>query len=157
MRTIRRHKFFRLWLAVTLVFLLGTGLALRPDRDAAQYWTHQSVGIDVSDITARQAVTHIRLLQGRGLSLDLVRRELLSSSALTDTVLTELIQLHAALAAKDHAKAQLTLFASIALIPPLLLLELGVALIWTRRGFRAWTNGPWKMVASRNVWSAVRA
>ncbi len=157
MRINQRHRLFRLWLVGAMAFLLGTGLALRPDQDAAQYWMRQSVEIDVSDVIARQAVAHIRLLQGRGLTLDQVRHELLGNSALTDTVLTEMIELNSALSAKDHAKAQLTLFASIALLPPLFLLELGAALFWTRRGYQVWVKGAWKAPLCGNLWSGYRA
>ena len=37
MKVTRRCGFYRLWLVGTLVLLIGTGLILRPDHDAAQY------------------------------------------------------------------------------------------------------------------------
>ena len=139
---IRRCGLFRLWLVGTLVLLIGAGLVLRPDRDAAQYLKHQHVETAESDLQTRQLFTHIRLLQGGGLALDRIESELLNSEFLTDEVLTEMIELNAALNAKAHAKDRLTLFATVGLLLPLIILELGAALIWAPRGFRALTNGP---------------
>ena len=53
-----------------------------------------------------------------------------------------MMERHAAPSAKGHAKAQLSLFAGIALVPPLLVLELGAVLACLRRGLRVLTNGP---------------
>jgi len=157
MKVIRRCGLFRLWLVGTLVLLIGAGLVLRPDREAAQYLDLQHVESADSDLQSRQLFTQIRLLQGDGLTLDRIKSELLNSGSLTIGVLTEMIALNAALNARDHAKDRLTLFATVGLLLPLIILELGAALIWAPRGFRVGTNGPWKIVASRNAWRAHRA
>ena len=157
MKVIRRCGLFRLWLVGTLVLLIGAGLVLRPDRDAAQYLDLQHVEGAESDLQSRQLFTQIRLLRGDGLTLDRIESELLNSGSPTHEVLTEMIALNAALNAKDHAKDRLTLFATVGLLLPLIILELGAALIWAPRGFRALTNGPLKIVASGKVWRAHRA
>jgi hypothetical protein len=61
-----------------------------------------------------------------------------------------MVELKAALGVREHAKERLTLFAAIALLPPLLILELGAALLWARRGYRAWMNA-----SRRDLLSAV--
>ena len=68
MRVNRRHRVLRLWLVATLAFLLVTGLALRPDRDLAQFLMHQSAETDGADIVASQMMAHIHLLLGQGLT-----------------------------------------------------------------------------------------
>ncbi len=157
MKVIRRCGFFRLWLVGTLVLLIGAGLVLRPDRDAAQYLDLQHVEVDESDLQTSQLATHIRLLRGDGLTFDRIKSELLNGGFLTHEVLTEMIELNAALSAKDHAKDRLTLFLTVGLLLPLTILELGTALIWAPRAFRVWTSGPLKIGASRNVCRAHRA
>ena len=144
MKTKWRHGLVCLWLAGTLVLLLGTGLTLRPDRDAAQYFKHQHIESVESDVQVRQLLTHIRFLQGKGLTLEQIKSELLSSGSLTNEALSKVVELNAALGVREHAKERLALFASVALLPPLLILELGAVLFWARRGFKAW------MDASRN-------
>lgn len=60
MKVIRRCGLFRLWLVGTLVLLIGTGLILRPDHDAAQYLKHQHIESAESDVQVRQLITHTR-------------------------------------------------------------------------------------------------
>jgi hypothetical protein len=127
-------------LASTLVFLLGTGLVLRPDRDAAQYLRHQHVESAESDLQSRQLFTQIRHLRREGLALDQIKGRVLSSTAFTHEIVDRMIEFETALRAKEQAEDQLTLFAAIALAPPLLILELGAALLWALRSYRAWTN-----------------
>ena len=83
MQAIRRHKLIQLWLAATLVILIGAGLVLRPDRDAVQYLKYQDVEIYPSDLQIRQLVTHIRLLQGNEFALDQIKEHLLSTRSLS--------------------------------------------------------------------------
>ena len=138
MRDGRMLPFFQLWLAGTLVFLLGTGLVFRPDRDAAQYWQHRSVSAQPSDVTERQLLARIRLLQNQGLSQEQIEIELLSHGTLSRSVLSEKIELSTALRAGEHAKRRLTSFLVTGLIPPLIALELGLLLVLMRRGSRSW-------------------
>ncbi len=98
----------------------------------------------------KQVQTHIRLLQGEGLSLDQIKSRLLINGSPTDQVSAEMIELNVALSEKDHAKDRLTLFATIALLPPLIILELGAALVWARRGCRVWANLRRTIPMSRN-------
>ena len=142
MQINRRHKLFRLWLVGTLVFLMGAGFILRPDRDAAQYLKYQHVEIDESDLQSLRLVTYIRLLQREGLASDQIKDRLLSNGFLTKEVLNKMIELKTALSAKEQAEKRLTLFAAIALVPSLIILELGVALFWAARGYKALTNTP---------------
>ncbi len=141
MKVIRRCGLFRLWLVGTLILLIGAGLVLRPDRDAAQYLKHQHIETAESDVQVRQLITHTRYLQGKGLTFDQIKSELLNSGSLTNEVLNKMVELKAALGVREHAKERLILFATIALFPPLIILELGVVLFWVRRGFRAWMRG----------------
>jgi len=60
MKVIRRCGLFRLWLVGTLVLLIGAGLVLRPDREAAQYLDLQHLEIAESDVQVRQLITHTR-------------------------------------------------------------------------------------------------
>ncbi len=136
MQMIRRHKLFRLWLVGTLIFLMGTGLILRPDRAATQYLKHQHAWIDESYIEAHQLVTIIRALQSEGLTLDQIKSRVLSKGLLTDKVSTQIAELKSALSEKDHAQERLALFATVALFPPLILLELGAVFFWARRARR---------------------
>ncbi len=140
MKVIRRCGLFRLWLVGTLVLLIGAGLVLRPDRDAALYLKHQHVENAESDLQSRQLFTQIRFLRGEGLALDQIKGSVLSSSTFTNEIVDRMIEFETALRAKEQAEDQLTLFAVIALLPPLLILELGAALVWTRRGYKVWTN-----------------
>ncbi len=140
MKVTRRCGLFRLWLVGTLILLIGAGLTLRPDRDAAQYLNLQHLEIAESDVQVRQLMTHTRFLQGKGLTFDQIKSELLNSGSLTNEVLNKMVELKAALGVREHAKERLTLFASVALLPPLIILELGAVLFWARRGFRAWMN-----------------
>ncbi len=140
MKVIRRCGFFRLWLLSTLILLIGAGLVLRPDRDAVQYLDLQHVEVDGFDLQTRQLVTQIRFLRGEGLPLDQIKEKVLSSTTFTNEIVDRMIELETALRAKEQAGDQLSLFAAIALLPPLLILELGAALVWTRRGFRALMN-----------------
>ena len=150
MKVTRRCGLFRLWLVGTLILLIGAVLVLRPDRDAAQYLNLQHLEIDESDVQVRQLITHTRYLQGKGLTFEQIKSELLNSGSLTNEVLNKVVELKAGLGVRQHAKERLMLFATIALFPPLIILELGVVLFWARRGFRAWAN------ASRiNLLSAV--
>ncbi len=138
MKVTLRCGFYRLWLVGTLVLLIGAGLVLRPDRDAAQYLKHQHVESAESDVQVRQLITHTRYLQGKGLTFEQIKSELLNSGSLTDEVLSTVVELKVNLGVRQHAKERLILFATIALFPPLIILELGVVLFWARRGFRAW-------------------
>ena len=131
MKVTRRCGLFRLWLVGALILLIGAGLVLRPDRDAAQYLDLQHLEVAESDVQVRQ---------GKGLTFDQIKSELLNSGSLTNEVLNKMVELKAALGVREHAKERLTLFATVALLPPLLILELGAALVWTRRGFRALMN-----------------
>ena len=140
MKVIRRCGFFRLWLVGTLILLIGAGLTLRPDRDAAQYLDLQHIESTESDVQVRQLITHTRFLQGKGLTFEQIKSELLNSGSLTNEVLNKMVELKAALGVREHAKERLTLFATVALLPPLIILELGAVLFWARRGFRAWMN-----------------
>ncbi len=140
MKVTRRCGLFRLWLVGTLILLIGAGLTLRPDRDAAQYLDLQHLEIAESDVQVRQLMTHTRFLQGKGLTFDQIKSELLNSGSLTNEVLNKMVELKAALGVREHAKERLTLFATVALLPPLIILELGAVLFWARRGFRAWMN-----------------
>ncbi len=140
MKVIRRCGLFRLWLVGTLVLLIGAGLVLRPDRDAALYLKHQHVESAETDLQVRQLITHTRYLQGKGLTFEQIKSELLNSGSLTDEVLSKVVELKAAHGVREHAKGRLILFATIALLPPLIILELGAVLFWARRGFRAWMN-----------------
>ena len=142
MKVIRRCGFFRLWLVGTLILLIGAGLTLRPDRDAAQYLDLQHLEVDASDLQTRQLVTQIRFLRGEGLALDQIKGSVLSSTTFANEIVDRMIEFETALRAKEQAEDQLTLFAVIALLPPLLILELGAALRWARRGCRAWMNTP---------------
>ena len=154
MQLNRRHRLFRLWLVGTLVILMGAGFILRPDRDAAQYLKYQHVEIDESDLQSRRLVAHIRVLRGEGLASDQIKDRLLSNGYFTKEVLNEMIELTTALSAKQQAEKRLTLFAAIALVPPLIILELGAALFWAGRGYKAWTNTP--LVRSQNVIQVLR-
>ena len=60
MKVTRRCGFYRLWLVGTLVLLIGTGLILLPDHDAAQYLKHQHIESAESDVQVRQLITHTR-------------------------------------------------------------------------------------------------
>ncbi len=140
MQPNRRHRLFRLWLVGTLVILMGTGFILRPDRDAAQYLKYQHVEIDESDLQSRRLVTQIRFLRGEGLASDQIKDGLLSNGFLTKKVSNKMIELTTAFSAKQQAEKRLTLFAAIALVPSLIILELGAALFWVGRGYKAWTN-----------------
>jgi hypothetical protein len=140
MKVTRRCGLFRLWLVGTLILLIGAGLTLRPDRYAGQYWNLQHVEVDESDIQTRQLVTHIRFLRGEGLALDQIKGSVLSSTTFTNEIVDRMIEFETALRAKEQAEDQLTLFATIALVPPLLILELWAAVLWARRGFRACMN-----------------
>ncbi len=140
MKVTRRFGLFRLWLVGTLILLIGAGLTLRPDRDAAQYLNLQHLEIAESDLRTRQLVTHIRHLRREGLALDQIKGSVLSSTTFTNEIVDRMIEFETALRAKEQAEDQLTLFAVIALLPPLLILELGAALVWTRRGYKVWTN-----------------
>jgi hypothetical protein len=140
MKVTRRCGFFRLWLVGTLILLIGAGLVLRPDRDAAQYLGLQHLEVDESDLQTRQLVTHIRHLRREGLALDQIKGGLLSSAAFSNEIVDRMIEFETALGAKEQAEGQLTLFAAIALAPPLLILELGAALLWARRSYRAWVK-----------------
>ena len=140
MKTKWRHGLVRLWLAGTLVLILGTGLVLRPDQDAAQYLKHQHIESAESDVQVRQLITHTRYLQRKGLTVEQIKSELFNSGSLTDEVLSKVVELKASLGVRQHAKERLILFATIALFPPLIILELGVVLFWARRGFRACMN-----------------
>ena len=140
MKVIRRCGFFRLWLLSTLILLIGAGLVLRPDRDAVQYLDLQHVEVDGFDLQTRQLVTQIRLLRGEGLPLDQIKERVLSSTTFTNEIVDRMIEFETALGAKEQAGDQLTLFAAIALAPPLIILELGAALLWARRGYRAWPD-----------------
>ncbi len=142
MKVTRRCGFFRLWLVGTLILLIGAVLVLRPDRDAAQYLDLQHLEIVESDVQVRQLMTHTRFLQGKGLTFDQIKSELLNSGSLTNEVLNKMVELKAALGVREHAKERLTLFATIALVPPLIILELWAAVLWARRGFRACMNAP---------------
>jgi hypothetical protein len=97
MKVIRRCGLFRLWLVGTLILLIGAGLVLRPDRNAVQYLKHQHVEFAESDLQSRRLITHIRLLQGDGLTFDRIKSELLNNGSLTNEVVTEMIELNAAL------------------------------------------------------------
>jgi len=141
MKTKWRHGFVRLWLAGTLVLVLGTGLVLRPDQVAVQYLKHQHIERADSDEQVRQLITHNSLLQGKGLTSEQIKKELLNSGSLTDEILSKVVELKVGLGIRQHAKERLTFFATIALFPPLIILELGVALFWARRGIRAWMRG----------------
>lgn len=140
MKTKWRCKLLTLWLAGTLVFLLGTGLVLRPDRDAAQYLKYKHIEMAASDVQVRQLITHTRLLQGKDRTFDQIRSALLKNGSLNNDALNKMVQLKAALDVSEHAQERLTLFVIVALLPPLIILELGAALFWTRRGFRVWAN-----------------
>ncbi len=140
MKVIRRCGLFRLWLVGTLILLIGAGLTLRPDRDAARYLDLQHLEVDESDIQTRQLVTHIRFLRGEGLALDQIKGSVLSSTTFTNEIVDRMIEFETALRAKEQAEDQLTLFATIALLPPLIILELWAAVLWARRGFRACMN-----------------
>ncbi len=140
MKVTRRCGLFRLWLVGTLILLIGAVLVLRPDRDAAQYLNLQHLEIAESDVQVRQLMTHSRFLQGKGLTFDQIKSELLNSGSLTNEVLNKMVELKAALGVRQHAKERLILFATIALFPPLIILELGVVLFWARRRFGAWMN-----------------
>jgi hypothetical protein len=135
MQAIRRHKLILLWVAATFVILVGTGLALRPDRDLAQYVKYQNVGIYPSDLQARQLITHFQLLRGDGLELDRVKESLLSSGSLTNEAWSRVMKHQAVLGAKLRAKERIAFFVAIVLVPPLTVLELGAALFWARRGY----------------------
>ena len=65
-----------------------------------------------------------------------------SKTTLTNEVLNKMVELKAALGVREHAKERLTLFATIALVPPLIILELWAAVLWARRGSRACMNAP---------------
>jgi hypothetical protein len=140
MKTKWRGRLLPLCLAGTFVILLGTGLVLRPDRDAAQYLKHKHIEMAASDVHVRQLITHTRLLQGKDLTFDQIRSELLKSGSLNNDALNKMVELKAALDVSEHAQERLTLFVTVALLPPLIILELGAALFWTRRGFRVWAN-----------------
>jgi len=85
-------------------------------------------------------VTQIRFFRGEGLPLNQIKEKVLSSTTFTNEIVDRMIGFEAALRAKEQAEEQLTLFAVIALLPPLLILELGAALVWTQRGYKVWTN-----------------
>ena len=140
MKVTRRCGLFRLWLVGTLILLIGAVLVLRPDRDAAQYLNLQHLEIDESDVQVRQLITHTRYLQGKGLTFEQIKSELLNSGSLTNEVLSKVVELKAGLGVREHAKERLTLFATVALLPPLIILEFGAVLFWARRGFRASMN-----------------
>ena len=137
-----RPGLVRQWLAGTLALLLVTGLTLRPDRDVTQYLKHQHILSAQSDVGVRQLLTHTRVLQAQRLTIEEIERELLDGGSLTYKVRSKVVELQAALGAREQAKERLILFATIALLPPLTALELGVALFWARRGLRAWTDAP---------------
>jgi len=63
MKVTRRCGFYRLWLVGTLVLLIGTGLILRPDHDAAQY-AYISKPISVPEFLQ----TLERLVAGKGIN-----------------------------------------------------------------------------------------
>jgi hypothetical protein len=140
MKVTRRYGLFRLWLVGTLILLIGAVLVLRPDRDAAQYLNLQHVEVDESDLQTRQLVTHIRHLRGEELPLDQIKERVLSSTTFTNEIVDRMIEFETALRVKEQAESQLTLFATIALVPPLIILELWAAVLWARRGFRACMN-----------------
>ena len=140
MQAIRQHKLIQLWLAATFVILIGAGFVLRPDRDAVQYLKHQDVEIYPSDLQIRQLVTHIRLLQGNEFSLDQIKEHLLSTRSLTNEAVNRMVEHKTVISAKQHAEERLALFAAIALVPPLIVLELGAALFWLRRRYTGWLS-----------------
>jgi len=138
MQAIGRHKLIHMWMAATLVFLVGSAFILRPDQDWSQYLKHQHVGVYPSDLKARQLVTQVRLLHGDGLAIDQIEERLLSNRSLTGEAMARLADHKAAFDAKRRAEERLTRFAAIAMFPPLLVLEFGLALLWLRRGYTVW-------------------
>jgi hypothetical protein len=114
---------------------------LRIDRDADQFLQHQHIESAESDVRVRQLLTHTRVLQGKGFTFEQIKSELVNGGSLTNEALSKVVELKAALGAREQAKERLILFATIALFPPLMILELGVALFWARRGFGAWRRG----------------
>jgi hypothetical protein len=138
MQAIGRHKLIHIWMAGTLILLVGSALVLRPDQDWSQYLKHRHVGVYPSDLKARQLVTQVRLLQGDGHAVDQIVERLLSNRPSTSEAVARLADHKAALDAKRRAEERLARFAAIALFPPFLVLELGAALLWLRRGYSLW-------------------
>ena len=136
----RRPTYFRLWLVGTLVFVLAMAAFFRPDRDAAWYLEHRRAEADGADIAARQLVAHIRLLHTNRLTSDEIVSRLAINGALTGGDPAAVIALEAALRKEKEAERRLARFATVALLPPLIILELGAALLWTRRRVRKRTG-----------------
>jgi hypothetical protein len=82
----------------------------------------------------REFVTQEKPVGGIG------KGSVLSSTTFTNEIVDRMIEFETALKAKEQAEDQLTLFATIALVPPLIILELWAAVLWARRGFRACMN-----------------
>jgi hypothetical protein len=133
-----RPGFVRLWIAGTLVLLLATGFVLRPDRDATRYLSDQDIDSAESNLQVRQLMTHAHVLQGKGLTSEQIESELLNGGSLTHDARRTMLELEAALGTREQARKRLILFATIALFPPLLILELAAGLFWAWRGLRAW-------------------
>jgi hypothetical protein len=136
------RKPFKLWLVGTVILVIGVGLILRPDRDAAQYLRYQHVQIDEADIRTRQLLTHYRLFRNEGLVLDQIKARLLNNPTFDNATIDKITSLETALNTKVDVRRRLTRFAAIALVPPLVILELGAAWFWVRRALRAWRNKP---------------
>jgi hypothetical protein len=132
----RYGTFFRLWLAGTLVFVLVAAFVLRPDRDVARYMEDRQAEGGVAGVTERQVTTHMRLLEGEGLTPSEITERLLINGTRSGQDPDEIMAIAAALRTKDEAERRLTLFAAFAFLPPLLVLELATALLWARRRYQ---------------------
>lgn len=132
------RKPFKTWLVSTLVLIIAVGLMLRPDRDAAQYMKYQHIEHDSADIRTRQLLTHIHLLRKEGFALHQIEDKLLSSTTFDAGTVANVIELQIDLDTRAEIVTRLKRFAALALVPPIIMLELGAASVWTRRGLRAW-------------------
>lgn len=132
MHSGRQRVLFRLWLAAPLVYLLLSGIILRPDRDVARYF--ELANVEEMDRQSRLHIAYVRLLRGEGLTPNQIKSRLREYGPLPDGYLIQLVRHDAALKEKDYLKDHLILFAVVSLLPMLIILELGLVIIGGRRG-----------------------
>ena len=112
---------------------------MRPDRDAMHYFEYRPLPIYGFDLPIRQMEANIRRLRNRGLTPEEIEN-ILNISALEHGTSQKIFEYHAIRDQKAISAQRLSRFAAISLVPPFVVLELGIVWFLVRRRIGAWRN-----------------
>ena len=128
-----RRGLFRLWIAASLVWLLGAGAVMQKEIRSEVFWLTGDAGEEVvpQHWTFDEVMTALRAADEAGNVEDARRLAVIAARLRVEPLLTQVGW------ARESAQERLIVLMIVLWLPPILLFALGWTGLWIVRGFRS--------------------